>query len=209
MKKFLAVILLPLSFTFSDELTAYKTGWIDGFSTGYSLKRAKRAKIPTGYWLFLPTENLPFPLIAFYVFSGQRLGFKVLLSEDAVVFGVYKRRADAEFYRELLESKGIKTFVEYREGRNGWEGFVYNAIYVPEKHGVEGVVYHLRKAIEKAKEIDPTVLNRNLLISDLEKILKEVRKWKRGEKGYTEVLPEGEQENEYLKRIKEFVEEGK
>ena len=196
MRKLLVVLLFSLSFTFSDELTAYKTGWIDGFSTGYSLKKAKRAKIGTGYWLFLPTENLPFPLIAFYVFSGQRLGFNVLLSEDAIVYGVYKRKADAEFYRKLLESKGIKVLVEYREGKEGWKGFVYNAIYIPEKHGVEGVVYHLRKAIEKAKEIDPTVLNRDLLIKDLEKILSEVKKWERGEKGYERVFVD-EKEKEF------------
>jgi len=206
MKKFLSPLLFIFTVSFSDEITAYKTGWIDGFSTGYSLKRAKKANIATGYWLYIPTENLPFPLIAFYVFSGQRLGFKVLLSEDSIVFGVYKRKVDAEFYKKLLESKGIKALVSYREGEKGWEGFVYNAIYVPEKYGVEGVIYHLRKAIQKAKEIDPTVLNRNLLIKDLEKILKEVKKWERGKKGYSRVLPDTEK-NEYIEKIRKFVEE--
>jgi len=208
MKKYLFLIFLSFSLSLADEITAYKVGFVDGFRVGYSLKKAKRVRIPTGYWLYIPTENLPFPLIAFYVFFGEREGFKVKLSDDAVVFGVYERKADADFYRRLLESKGIQAYVEYREGREGWKGYVYNEIYEPKKYGVEGVYFHLKKAIERAREIDPTVLNRDLLIKDLERILAQIEKWKRGEKGYERVLEDRKSKNRgLLKEIKKFLEE--
>ena len=207
MKKFISPLLFIFTVSFSDEITAYKVGFVDGFRVGISLKKATRTYIPGGYWLLKETTGVPYPLIAFYVFYGNRKGFNVRLTEEEIVFGVYKRYEDAEFYRKFLESKGIVAKVEKRNGRKGWKGYVLNEIYVSEKEGVSGVIYHLKKAIEKAKEIDPTVLNRNLLIKDLETILKNLRKWEKGEKGYSRVIPEEKNKSEILKEVKRFLEE--
>jgi hypothetical protein len=184
--------------SFADEITAYKHGWVDGFRTGYSLKQAKPVDIPAGYWLYLPTEDLPMPLVGFYVFTAQRLGMKAYLTDKEVVFGVFQRRVDAEFYRDQLLGKGIEgVMIAERSGRSGYEGSVLVIDKAgEERKGVSGVMYHLSRAIEKAKEIDPTVLNTTLLVEDLEKILNEVSKWASGQKGYQKVIPnEGEEKN--------------
>jgi hypothetical protein len=180
--------------SFADEVSAYKAGWADGFGVGYSLKQAKPVDIPAGYWLYLPTDDMPMPLVGFYVFTAQRLGLKAYLTEREVVFGVFQRRADAEFYREQLLGKGVEGVqVAQRNGQSGYEGSVLVIDKAgEERRGVSGVIYHLSKAIEKAKEVDPTVLNTPLLVEDLENILKEVSKWQTGGKGYQKVIPNEE-----------------
>jgi hypothetical protein len=134
--------------------------------------------------------------VGFYVFTAQRLGLKAYLTEKEVVFGVFERRADAEFYRGQLLGKGVEGVqIAQRNGQSGYEGSVLVIDKAGEEHkGVSGVIYHLSKAIEKAKEIDPTVLNTPLLVEDLENILKEVSKWAGGQKGYQKVIPNGEEE---------------
>jgi len=222
---FLSVMMfLPLFLSFSDEITAYKLGWMDGFRIGYSLKRAKKTRIPSGYWLYIPTDNLPLELIGFYVFVGIREGFDVKLAPDAVVFNVYHRRADAVFWRRFLESKGIRAVVDYREGTVGLKGYVYNIAYQAPKEGIEGILFHLSLAIEKAKDLDPSVINRDLLIKDLKTIIREIEKWKEGKKGYEpavvseeapEVLkkeekkevPKAEGGNRIKETIRKFLEE--
>jgi hypothetical protein len=72
---------------------------------------------------------------------------------------------------------------------------------------VSGVIYHLSKAIEKAKEVDPTVLNTALLVEDLEKILKEVSKWETGGKGYQRVIPDDKEEVQKREIIEKFLRE--
>jgi hypothetical protein len=195
--------------SFADEVSAYKAGWVDGFRVGYSLKQARQVDIPAGYWLYLPTNDLPMPLVGFYVFSAQRLGLKAYLTDREVVFGVFQRRADAEFYREQLLGKGIEGVrIARRKGQPGYEGSVLVLDKAGERHrGVSGVIYHLRKAIEKAKEIDPTVLNTALLVEDLEKILKEVSKWATGGKGYQRVIPDDEEEVRRREIIERFLKE--
>jgi len=180
--------------SFADEITAYKSGWVDGFRVGYSLKQAKPVDIPAGYWLYLPTEDMPMQIVGFYVFTAQRLGLKAYLTDKEVVFGVFERRADAEFYREQLLGKGVEGVqVAQRNGQSGYEGSVLVIDKAgEERRGVSGVIYHLSRAIEKAKEIDPTVLNSALLVEDLENILKEVSKWAGGQKGYQKIIPNEE-----------------
>jgi hypothetical protein len=195
--------------SFADEVNAYKAGWVDGFGVGYSLKQARQVDIPAGYWLYLPTEDLPMPLVGFYVFSAQRLGLKAYLTDREVVFGVFQRRADAEFYREQLLGKGIDgVLITERRGQTGYEGSVLVLDKAgEERRGVSGVIYHLSKAVEKAKEIDPTVLNTVLLVEDLEKILKEVSKWGAGGKGYQRIIPEDKEEKQKLDIIEKFLKE--
>ena len=187
----------------ADEVSAYKAGWIDGFRVGYSLKQARVVDIPAGYWLYMPVEDMPMPLVGFYVFAAERLGLRAYLTDKEVVFGVFQRRADAEFYRNQLLGKGIEgVIVALRNGQKGYEGSVLVLDKVGEEHrGVSGVMYHLSKAIEKAKEIDPTVLNTALLVEDLEKILKEVSKWATGGKGYQRVIPDDEEEKKQRREI--------
>ncbi len=186
-------MLLLTGAVFGGEVSAYRAGWVDGFRTGYSLKNAKKVEIPAGYWLYMPSENLPTELVGFYIFSAQRLGLKSYLTEKEIVFGVFARQADANFYKEQLAGKGIDDLrVEKREGTAGYEGGIFVIDKTGETHsGVSGVYYHLQKAIEKAKEIDPTVLNRDLLVQDLQSILSQISKWKSGEKGYERVIDEG------------------
>jgi len=131
------------------------------------------------------------------------------LTDKEVVFGVFQRRADAEFYREQLLGKGIEgVMVALRDGQKGYEGSVLVLDKVgEEKRGVSGVIYHLSKAIEKAREIDPTVLNTTLLVEDLEKILKEVSKWATGGKGYQRVIPDDEEEKQRREIIEKFLKE--
>jgi len=206
-----AVLLLGIlcAVSLADEVSAYKAGWVDGFRVGYSLKQARTIDIPTGYWLYMSVENMPMPVVGFYVFTAERLGLKAYLTDREVVFGVFQRQADAEFYREQLLGKGVDgVMVAFRNGQKGYEG---NVLVLDkageEKRGVSGVIYHLSKAIEKAKEIDPTVLNTALLIEDLEKILKEVSKWETGEKGYQRVIPEGKEEQQKREVIERFFKE--
>jgi hypothetical protein len=206
-----AVLLLGVlcAVSLADEVRAYKAGWVDGFKVGYSLKQARRVDIPAGYWLYLPTKDMPMPLVGFYVFSAQRLGLKAYLTDRELVFGVFQRRADAEFYREQLLGKGIEgVMIAWRRGQPGYEGSVLVLDKVEEeRRGVSGVMYHLSKAIEKAKEIDPTVLNTALLVEDLEKILKEVSKWATGGKGYQRVIPDDEGEVRRREIIERFLKE--
>lgn len=194
MRKIALALFLAGAFSFADEVSAYKAGWVDGFRTGYSLKNVKKVNIPAGFWLYMPSENLSMEYIGFYVFSAQRLGLKSYLTGKEIVFGVFSRRADAEFYRNLLIAKGIEGLeVDKREGAVGYEGEVFVVDKSGEaKTGVDGVYYHLQKAIEKAKEIDPTVLNRDLLVQDLKSILSQISKWRSGEKGYKRVMEEQE-----------------
>jgi hypothetical protein len=203
MRKVLLLLGTLCVVSLADEESAYKAGWVDGFRVGYSLKQARQVDIPAGYWLYLPTEDLPMPLVGFYVFSAQRVGLKAYLTDKEVVFGVFQRRADAEFYREQLLGKGIDgVMIAQRNGQTGYEGSVLVLDKAGEEHrGVSGVVYHLSKAIEKAKEIDPTVLNTALLVEDLEKILKEVSKWATGGKGYQRVIPDDEEEKKQKREI--------
>jgi hypothetical protein len=192
MKRIVLWVSIFCSVSLADEVSAYKYGWIDGFRTGYALKNAKSVDIPAGYWLYLPTDNLSTPLVGFYVFTAQRLGLKAYLTEREVVFGVFERRADAELYREQLLGKGVEGVrLDYRNGTVGYEGSVLVIDKAgAEQKGVSGLVYYLQKAIEKAREIDPTVLNTTLLIEDLKKIMSEVSKWKSGQKGYERVIPD-------------------
>ncbi len=143
------------------------------------------------------------------MFAAERLGLKAYLTDKEVVFGVFQRRADAEFYRQQLLGKGIDgVMVAWRAGQRGYEGSVLVLDKVgEERRGVSGVVYHLSKAIEKAKEIDPTVLNTALLVEDLEKILKEVSKWQTGGKGYQRVIPDDEDEKPKREIIERFLKE--
>jgi len=210
MRKALLLLGVLCAVSFADEVRAYKAGWVDGFRTGYSLKQARVVDIPSGYWLYMPTEDKPIPLVGFYVFTAQRLGLKAYLTDREVVFGVFQRRADAEFYREQLLGKGVERVrVAWRNGQRGYEGSVLVLEKAgEEKRGVSGVIYHLSKAIEKAKDIDPTVLNTALLIEDLKKILKEVSKWETGGKGYQRVIPddEGVKQRAEVKLIERYYE---
>jgi hypothetical protein len=194
---------------FADEVSAYKAGWVDGFRVGYSLKQARQVDIPTGYWLYMPVEDVPMPIVGLYVFSAEKLGLKAYLTDKEVVFGVFQRKADAEFYREQLLGKGIDgVMVALRNGQRGYEGSVLVMDKAGEgKSGVSGVVYHLSKAIEKAREIDPTVLNTALLVEDLEKILKEVSKWQTGGKGYQRFIPDDVEEKQRREIIEKFLKE--
>jgi len=209
MRKALLLLGVLCAVSLADEVSAYKAGWVDGFRVGYSLKQARVVDIPTGYWLYMPVEDMPMPLVGFYVFAAERLGLKAYLTDKEVVFGVFQRRADAEFYREQLLGKGVEgVMVAMRNGQKGYEGSVLVLDKVgEEKKGVSGVIYYLSKAIEKAKEIDPTVLNTALLVEDLEKILKEVSKWETGEKGYQRVIPDSEKEVQKREIIERFLKE--
>jgi hypothetical protein len=209
MKKGLLLLGAFCVVSFADEVSAYKAGWVDGFRVGYSLKQARQVDIPAGYWLYLPTENLPMPLVGFYVFSAQKLGLRAYLTDGGVVFGVFQRRADAEFYREQLLGKGIDgVMIAQRSGQTGYEGSVLVLDKVgEERRGVSGVMYHLSKAIERAREIDPTVLNTALLVEDLEKILKEVSKWGTGGKGYQRVIPDDKEDVQKREIIEKFLQE--
>jgi hypothetical protein len=206
-----AVLLLGVlcAVSLADEVSAYKAGWIDGFRVGYSLKQAKTVDIPTGYWLYMSTDNMPMPLVGFYVFAAERLGLRAYLTDREVVFGVFQRRADAEFYREQLLGKGIEgVMVAFRNGQKGYEGSVLILEKLgEEKRGVSGVIYHISKAIERAKEIDPTVLNTALLVEDIEKILKELSKWHTGGKGYQRVIPDDEEKVQRREIIERFLRE--
>ena len=209
MRKALLLLGVLCAVSFADEVRAYKAGWVDGFRVGYSLKQARVVDIPTGYWLYVPTHNMPIPLVGFYVFAAERMGLKAYLTDKEVVFGVFQRRADAEFYREQLLGKGVNgVMVALRNGQRGYEGSVLVLGKAGEEHrGVSGVIYHLNKAIEKAKEIDPTVLNTALLVEDLEKILKEVSKWQTGGKGYQRVIPDDGGEKRKREIIERFLRE--
>jgi hypothetical protein len=192
MRRVVLLLGVLCAISFADEVSAYKAGWVDGFRVGYSLKQARVVDIPTGYWLYMPVEDMPMPLVGFYVFTAERMGLRAYLTDKEVVFGVFQRRADAEFYRQQLLGKGVDgVMIAKRSGTVGYEGSVLFLDRVgEEKRGVSGVMYHLSKAIEKAREIDPTVLNTALLVEDLEKILKEVSKWETGGKGYQRVIPD-------------------
>jgi len=209
MRKALLLFGVLCAVSLADEVSAYKSGWMDGFRAGYSLKQAREVDIPAGYWLYMPVKNMPMPIVGFYVFAAERLGLRAYLTDKEVVFGVFQRKADAEFYREQLLGKGVEgVMVALRDGRTGYEGSVLVLDKVgEEKKGVSGVMYHLSKAIEKAKEIDPTVLNTALLVEDLENILKEVSKWATGGKGYQRVVPDNEKEVQKREIIEEFLRE--
>jgi hypothetical protein len=209
MRKAVLLFGVLCAVSLADEVSAYKAGWIDGFRVGYSLQQARVVEIPTGYWLYMPVEDMPLPLIGFYVFAANRMGLRAYLTDKEVVFGVFQRRADAEFYREQLLGKGVDgVMIALRDGQKGYEGSVLVLDKVgEEKRGVSGVIYHLSKAIEKAKEIDPTVLNTALLVEDLENILKEVSKWHTGGKGYQRVIPDDEEKNQRRELIERFLKE--
>ncbi|MEM4557343.1 MAG: hypothetical protein QW251_00890 [Desulfurococcaceae archaeon] len=210
MKKVLLGLSLFTTITFASadsEIKAYEVGWTDGFRAGYSLKEAKPVNVPSGFWLYMPTENIPLEHIAFYLWTAQRIGLKPYWTEKEIVFNVFNRRADAVYYKELLEGKGIEGLrIEKREATTGYEGGIKTIDTVSPK-GVRGVIYHLERAIRSAEDIDPTVLNRNLLIKDLEDIMKQLRKWQEGQKGYQKVLPQEEDRPPEI--IQRFLEERK
>jgi hypothetical protein len=209
MRKALLLLGVLCAVSLADEVSAYKAGWVDGFRVGYSLKQARVVDIPAGYWLYMPVEDMPMPLVGFYVFAAERLGLKAYLTDKEVVFGVFQRKADAEFYREQLLGKGVEgVMVAMRNGQKGYEGSVLVLDKAgEEKKGVSGVMYHLSKAIEKAREVDPTVLNTTLLVEDLENILKEVSKWATGGKGYQRVVPDNEKEVQKREIMEKFLKE--
>jgi hypothetical protein len=209
MRKVVLFLGVLCAISLADEVSAYKAGWVDGFRVGYSLKQARVVDIPTGYWLYMPVEDMPIPLVGFYVFTAERMGLKAYLTDKEVVFGVFQRKADAEFYREQLLGKGVDgVMVAWRNGQRGYEGSVLVLDKVGEERGgVSGVMYHLSKAIEKAKEIDPTVLNTSLLVEDLEKILKELSKWNTGGKGYQRIVLDDKKEDQKREIIEKFLKE--
>ena len=188
--------------------TAYLTGWFDAFRMGYYMKSAKRVRVPSGWWVVYPLANLPLEYVAFYVFAGLREGVKPVLTRDYIVFGVYERRADADFLAEKLRTKDVKADVLWKEAEEGLLGMELRTVYVEPRFGVDGVLYHLNKAIEKAQDIDPTVLNRDLLLKDLQAIKKEIEKWKAGRKGYVPVVvEETRSEGTEEKIVEDFVKE--
>jgi len=209
MRKALLLLGVLCAVSLADEVSAYKAGWVDGFRAGYSLQQARIVNIPAGYWLYMPVENMPMQIVGFYVFTAERLGLKAYLTDREVVFGVFQRKADAEFYREQLLGRGVYgVMIGLRDGQRGYEGSVLALDKMgEEKHGVSGVIYHLSKAIEKAREIDPTVLNTALLLEDLEKILKEVSRWRVGGKGYQRVIPDDKEEVQRREIIERFLKE--
>jgi hypothetical protein len=209
MRKVVLLLGVLCVVSFADEVSAYKAGWVDGFRVGYSLKQARVVDIPAGYWLYMPVEDMPMQIVGFYVFTAERLGLRAYLTDKEVVFGVFQRRADAEFYRDQLLGKGVEgVMVALRNGQKGYEGSVLVLDKAgEEKRGVSGVIYHLSKAIEKAKEIDPTVLNTALLVEDLENILKEVSKWETGGKGYQRVIPDDKEKEQRREIIEKFLKE--
>lgn len=210
MKKILLGLSLFTTITFASadsEIKAYEVGWTDGFRAGYNLKEAKPVNVPSGFWLYMPTENIPLEHIAFYLWTAQRMGLKPYWTEEEIVFNVFNRNADAVYYKELLEGRGIEGLrIEKREAKAGYEGSIKTIDAVSPK-GARGVIYHLERAIRSAEDIDPTVLNRNLLIKDLEDIIKQLRKWQEGQKGYQKVLPQDE--NKPPEIIRRFLEERK
>lgn len=212
MKTVVAVLVFTIAVGFSgsyEELrTAYLTGWFDAFRMGYYMKQAKRVRIPSGWWVVYPLTNLPLEYVAFYVFAGLREGVKPMLTKEYIVYGVYGRRADAEFLAKKLSLKDISAKVVWKESEDGLLGLELRTIYVEPRFGIDGVLYHINKAIEKAQDIDPSVLNRDLLLKDLKAIKKELEKWKAGRKGYTPAIV-GEKKKEKPPQtdiIKKFLE---
>lgn len=186
--------------------TAYLTGWFDAFRMGYYMKSAKRVRVPSGWWVVYPLANLPLEYVAFYVFAGLREGVKPVLTRDYIVYGVYERRADADFLAEKLKTKDVDAQVLWKESEDGLLGMELRTVYVEPRFGVDGVLYHLNKAIEKAQDIDPTVLNRDLLLKDLQAIKKEIERWRAGRKGYTPVVVKEAESKEIGKEIiEDFV----
>jgi len=211
-KTVVAVLVFTIAVGFSssyEELrTAYLTGWFDAFRMGYYMKQAKRVRIPSGWWVVYPLTNLPLEYVAFYVFAGLREGVKPMLTKEYIVYGVYGRRADAEFLAKKLSLKDISAKVVWKESEDGLLGLELRTIYVEPRFGIDGVLYHINKAIEKAQDIDPSVLNRDLLLKDLKAIKKELEKWKAGRKGYTPAIV-GEKKKEKPPQtdiIKKFLE---
>lgn len=211
MKRVLVGLLFAGTLGFSagyDELrTAYLTGWFDAFRIGYYMKQAKKVRVPSGWWVVYPLSNLPLEYVAFYVFAGLREGVKPILTRDYIVYGVFERRADADFLVEKLKAKDVSATVVWKEAQDGLLGLELRTVYVEPRFGVDGVLYHLEKAIEKAQDIDPSVLNRDLLLHDLKAVKKEIEKWKAGRKGYVPVFKdEGERSHDWEKeKIKKFL----
>ncbi len=207
------VSLLAIGVSFPDSYeelrSAYLTGWFDAFRMGYYMKQAKRVRVPSGWWVVYPLTDLPLEYVAFYVFAGLREGVKPMLTKDYIVYGVYERQADAEFLAKKLSLKDVNAEVVWKESEDGLLGMDLNSVYVEPRFGVDGVLYHLNKAIEKAQDIDPSVLNRDLLLKDLEIIKRELEKWKAGRKGYAPVVVREEgvevQKRREMKEEKERV----
>lgn len=201
-----ALFLMPLS-GIADERKVYETGWTDGFKAGYSMKEAQSIRIPAGFWLYADSKRLPMELVAFYLWIAQRYGLKPYWTDEEVIFHVFEREADALRYKNLFEGLGIENLVVTRkEGKTGYEGGI-KVIDRAKYEGLSGVIHHLKKAIESAEEIDPTVLNRDLLVKDLREIFNQIEKWKERQKGYRQVIPEETKPAPEI--IKKFLEEGK
>lgn len=208
MRKVVALLLLS-SLAFSSDYeqikTAYLTGWFDAFRIAYYMKNAKRVQVPSGWWVVYPLSNLPVEYVAFYVFAGLREGVKPMLTKDYVVFGVYERRADADFLAEKLRTKDVEAEVVWRGAEEGLLGMELSSVHAEPRFGIDAVLYHLTKAIEKAQDVDPSVFNRDLLVEDLQTIKREIEKWKGGRKGYTPSVVEKKEEPE-KEKVREFVE---
>lgn len=178
----------PLAASYEEIRSAYLTGWFDAFRIAYYMKRAKKVKIPSGWWVVYPLHNLPVEYIAFYVFAGMREGVKPMLTQDEIVFGVFERKADAEFLAQKLQLKDVEASVRWGEATDGLLGVDLKSVFVEPKNGVDAVLYHIDRAIRKAQDIDPSVLNRDLLLQDLKLIKRELERWKSGRKGYIPVI---------------------
>ncbi|WP_457601569.1 hypothetical protein [Hydrogenivirga sp.] len=170
------------------------------------MKQAKRVRVPSGWWVVYPLKDLPIEYVAFYVFAGLREGVKPMLTQDYIVFGVFERQADAEFLAKKLSLKDVNAEVMWREAEEGILGMELRTVYVEPRFGVDGVLYHVNKAIEKAQDIDPSVLNRDLLLRDLKLIRGELEKWKAGRKGYSPAVVESSVEVRAKEKAKKETE---
>ena len=204
-KGFVAILLAGVVFGTDYEAikTAYLTGWFDAFRIAYYMKNAKKVRVPSGWWVVYPIKNLPVEYVGFYVFAGLREGVKPILTKDYIVFGVFDRKADAEFLAKKLRTKDVEAEVKKESAQDGYLGFDFRSVHVEPRFGVDGVLYHIRKAIEKAQDIDPTVLNRDLLVKDLKAIERELEKWKSGRKGYTPAVAKEAERDTIIERFLE------
>ena len=187
-----AGLALPTGTGYDELKTAYLTGWFDAFRINFYMKNVKKVRVPTGWWVVYPLKELPLEYVAFYIFGGLREGVKPVITNEYIVFGTFGRRADAEFLAKRLRLKDIDAVVMWHEATDGQQGISLRTVYVEPRFGIEGVLYHLNKAIEKAQDIDPSVLNRDLLLKDLRAIQRELNRWKAGRKGYKKVIEEQE-----------------
>jgi len=155
MKRVPLLLFLLSSLSLGDEITAYKVGFVDGFTVGYALREASKVNIPSGYWVIKDLWGAPTPVVGFYAFIGKKEGFDVKFTpEGEIVFGVYSRKADALFAKDLLEQKGIRGIkVERRSSAKGYDSFLFRSWEIfPEKCGVSldsSALEKLKKFVEE------------------------------------------------------------